>query len=117
MYDLPIKEFIHHVQAWYEAFPQMVLDRPGLLEPFLPTLRADMRLLETHEWTSGPPMDCPITALGGLQDRAVPVASLRAWQQHTSAALRVRVFMGGHFYVRDQSADIIDAVRQGLIQP
>jgi len=114
MHALPVRDFVHHVQAWYDAFPQAVMDKPGLLEPFLPTLRADMRLLETYTWGAHPPMDCPVTVLGGLQDPAVPVACLRGWQQHTRQPVRVKVFSGRHFYVRHQESAVLNAVREGL---
>lgn len=113
-HSLPMGSFVSHVQGWYDAFPQMVLDRPGLLEPFMPTLRADMRLLETYEWQQGPPMACPVTVFGGLHDRAVPVGSLKGWQQHSSEPVKVKVFSGRHFYLRDDDRDVVNAIGKVL---
>lgn len=77
-----------------------VLADPDLREIFLPILRADLTLCETYRFTPGDPLPCPVTAFGGVEDDLVTEAELAAWRSHTSAAFAVRLFPGGHFYLR-----------------
>jgi medium-chain acyl-[acyl-carrier-protein] hydrolase len=91
-----------------------VLDNPELKEFFLPTIRADFELVETYEYEPEPPLACPICAYGGLQDTSVPAASLKEWQKQTSAAFKIRMFPGDHFYIHN-SNDLLHALRRDVL--
>ncbi len=113
-FALPRDQFVDRVQHWYDAFPAMVLERPALLDPFLPTLRADMKLLDTYVFQPGEALACPITALGGLRDHAAPPASLRGWARHTHSETTQRVFPGRHFYIRDAADEVCSVIDRTL---
>jgi surfactin synthase thioesterase subunit len=100
----------------YGGIPAAVLAEPELLALLLPTLRADLTALETHAWSPGAPLDCPITAFGGLDDESTPPDHLEAWRCLTRGEFTQRRFPGGHFYIADQRAAVLAAV-QGAIRP
>jgi surfactin synthase thioesterase subunit len=95
------------------------LDR-DLADFFLPTLRADLRLLESRPLESrtppppAPPLDCPLLVLGGTSDAAVPIEKLVPWRRQTSGAFRLRLFVGGHFYLREDRMRMLAALREEL---
>jgi medium-chain acyl-[acyl-carrier-protein] hydrolase len=91
-----------------------VLADPDLREIFLPILRADLTLCETYRFTPGEPLPCPVTAIGGTEDDLVTEAELAAWRAHTSASFALRLFPGGHFYLRGAEAVVAETVREGL---
>lgn len=82
-------------------------DELELMRLMAPTLRADMRLVETYQVTGGSPIDSPIVALGGARDPQVTRAQLEAWQSHTVQPVVVRIFPGTHFFLREQEAEIV----------
>jgi medium-chain acyl-[acyl-carrier-protein] hydrolase len=88
--------------ASYGGTPPHVLANPELLELFLPTLRADIMLVEDYQVKPGSPLRIPIIAYGGKEDDEVTEAELAAWSQYTSAGFRRRIFAGGHFFLHDQ---------------
>lgn len=116
LYHLPTPEFIHQLQHAYEALPEIALQRPALLEPFLPTMRADMKLIDTYTWRRREPLTCPITVFGGVSDPAIPPSDLRRWTPHTTGPVEVVVFPGRHFFLRDAPADVAGAVGR-LLRP
>ncbi|MGX7674537.1 thioesterase II family protein [Plantactinospora sp. DSM 117369] len=71
------------------------------LTVMLPTLRTDLRIAEDYH--SDAVADCPITALGGLDDQEVLPAELDAWRDATTAGCRVHHLPGGHFFLRDSA--------------
>jgi len=75
------------------------LDIPELREVFLPVLRADFALCETYGYHPDEPLHCPVTVLGGLNDKTVSRADLEAWKIYTTGPFRVRMFPGDHFYI------------------
>jgi medium-chain acyl-[acyl-carrier-protein] hydrolase len=91
-------DFIQSVNK-FGGMPEEILQNAELMELFLPTLRADFSLLETYQYREEPALDCPITALGGLNDLEAPQVKLTAWNIHTTRAFRVGMFPGDHFYL------------------
>jgi medium-chain acyl-[acyl-carrier-protein] hydrolase len=99
-HHLPDDEFLAELQT-LGGLPQQLLEHRELLELLLPTLRADVAIHETYEFREQAPLDCPITAYGGLSDPRVSREQLQAWRRHTSGPFLARLFPGGHFYLQD----------------
>lgn len=64
----------------------------------LPTLRADIQLIESHTYRDEAPLDLPITAFAGIDDPAIPVSEVRQWGRHAIEHFTFRSFPGGHFF-------------------
>jgi medium-chain acyl-[acyl-carrier-protein] hydrolase len=94
--------------------PLDVLQNKELLSVILPTLRADFALSETYEYAAEPPLDCPITALGGAWDLSVHRADLEMWQQQTSKDFSLKLFPGEHYYLRTAPAQLFKTIRETL---
>jgi medium-chain acyl-[acyl-carrier-protein] hydrolase len=84
----------------YNGTPAAIFDEPELLNHFLPVLRADFSILETSVGAHAAPLECPISAFGGLQDATATVSDLHSWQPLTRKDFRVRTFPGDHFYLK-----------------
>jgi medium-chain acyl-[acyl-carrier-protein] hydrolase len=70
--------------------------------------------LERHVFSVEDPLACPLSALGGTRDQAVPVAALEAWRAETTGGFSLRLFPGGHFFLQDARRQVIEAVVDGL---
>lgn len=91
-----------------------VLADPELRSIVLPPTRADYRAIETYQPEPGASVGTPVTVLVGDSDRAATLAEAAAWKDHTSGAFDLRVFPGGHFYLLDRQAEVVDAVTSAL---
>lgn len=80
----------------------------------LPTLRADFAVFETYRYRPEPALDIPIHAIGGALDDYVPTEQLKGWRAHTTRAFVVRVFTGGHFFLRE-TEEAVTYVKQVAI--
>jgi surfactin synthase thioesterase subunit len=58
--------------------PEAVLEHLELMSVLNPILRADLEVCQTYEYEPRPPLDCPITVFGGLQDEEVSREQLEA---------------------------------------
>jgi len=103
IHQMPDDKFLEALATRYGGLPQEILDTPELLELYLPILRADLTLLETHRYEALAPLDCPIIAFSGKDDRNVSVEGLNAWSEHTTAEFAAKWFDGGHFYLNSPS--------------
>jgi len=112
---LPRQAFIDGVQERYAAIPEQLLDKPAILDMFLPTLRADFQLLDGYRYVDQPPLEVPITALVGEDDEVVRARDVRGWREHTTEAFRFQRVAGGHFFLAEQ-ADAVGALLGGALR-
>jgi surfactin synthase thioesterase subunit len=111
--DLPDEEFVRVLQRRYGGFPEAIASDPQLRALFLPLIRADLELIHTYAYRSGPPLDCPISVYGGLKD-SIARGSLEAWQAHTTGAFRLRMLPGDHFFINTETAALLQSVGEQL---
>lgn len=93
--------------------PDEVLREPELMALILPVLRADLAI-NASPIDDEPPLPCPITALGGIGDRAVSPDGLEAWRDQTTAAFEREMFAGGHFFPWSAQAEVLGSVARRL---
>lgn len=98
----------------FEGTPPEVLAHPEILRLTLPILRADFALSAACDYVDEPPLDVPITALGGTQDREVPPRWVEEWRRQTSRSFDLRYFRGGHFYFNDHLAEVASVVERAI---
>lgn len=89
------------------TFPKMEVGEVGELpaaEPFLPTLQADLAMYASYCYDGQPFsfVGTRVTALGGLEDSAVPVDHLQQWASFTQGHFELKLFSGGHFYWKQE---------------
>ena len=113
MYDLPETDFIERLKQM-NGMSSEFWESAELVRMMMPILRADFTACETYSHHSEDPLDCPITALGGLADPDVPRGSLEAWREHTRAAFFVRMFPGDHFYLNDQRFSLLQTLARDI---
>jgi medium-chain acyl-[acyl-carrier-protein] hydrolase len=112
-YDLPEAEFIEELKR-LQGTPQEVLEHPELMSVLSPILRADIEICQTYEYTHKPPLQCPITAFGGLQDPDISREQLEGWRDYTSSSCAVRMLPGDHFFVRSSMPVLLQMIAQDL---
>jgi medium-chain acyl-[acyl-carrier-protein] hydrolase len=100
----------------FNGTPEPVLQNAELMRIFLPILRADFAIHETYVYTADTPLDCPISAFGGLQDSEVSRDDLLAWRDQTNNTFTLRMFPGDHFFLHSSRALVLHALSQELVQ-
>ncbi len=111
---LPDNEFISAMQSKFGGIPREIAANQDLLQMFLPTLRSDLTAVETYRYVEEAPLDCPLTALGGVGDQQVSAADLAAWQLQTTQRFSHKLFPGGHFFVTECESDVIRVTQRQL---
>ena len=100
LHRLPDEAFVAEIQRRYGGIPAEVLQHADVMALLLPSLRADIAALETHQPPSGrAPLECALSVFGGSDDPLTPRAHLDGWRGETRGPFRVRVFPGDHFYL------------------
>jgi medium-chain acyl-[acyl-carrier-protein] hydrolase len=112
--QLPDDEFLAELSRRYNAMPQEVLENRELVELFLPPLRADLKLLENWSYQEDAPLECPVSAFGGLQDPSVERDELAAWDRQTRSTFRLLMLPGGHLFVKDASPPLLQVISNSL---
>lgn len=112
-HTLPEPDFIEKLRDLNGTSAEVLAD-PELLSLLLPTLRADFELCETYAYQSEAPLECPITAFNGLQDKNVSREEANAWSEQTKATFKLRMFPGDHFYLKTHQPLVLRMLTQEL---
>ncbi|HEV3321526.1 MAG TPA: alpha/beta fold hydrolase [Solirubrobacteraceae bacterium] len=88
---------LKHVLCELGGVADEVLANDELLSLFLPLLRADLAVDESYEYESQTPLEVPIVAFAGEDDRVAHPADVACWREQTSSAFRMHLLAGGHF--------------------
>ncbi len=112
-YALPDDELLAILER-FGGTPRLVLEHTELMQLLLPIIRADFCLCETYHYTPEPPLDIPITALGGEHDDLVSREELLGWQAHTSSSYALQMFSGAHFFIQTQQQEVLSFLAQAV---
>jgi medium-chain acyl-[acyl-carrier-protein] hydrolase len=106
-------EFVEALRR-LEGTPREVLDDPNLMQLILPALREDAAIYRNYIYAEEPPLDSPLRAYGGAEDPNVHREHLDGWAVETTGTFAVRVFPGGHFYLRTHRQEFLAALARDL---
>ena len=112
-YALPKPAFVAQLRR-LNGTPEAVLENAELLQLLLPTVRADFEALETYIHQAEPPLDCPITAFGGLADSETNIDELEAWANQTTTAFSLQMLPGDHFFLYSVKSQLLQCLSQQL---
>ena len=113
LYNLPTGELLHELRR-LEGTPSAVLEHPDLMELMLPMLRADFSICDTYEYSEEAPLDCPITAFGGLQDAGITRRNLEPWREQTGSSFTLRMLPGNHFFLHSNEVLLLNVLAAQL---
>jgi surfactin synthase thioesterase subunit len=91
-----------------------VLDEPDLLRALLPTLRADLHVLSSHNFHPATPLDVPIHAFAGDQDPIATPARVERWRAETTAGFRLHRLASGHFLTDEAEREVVQTIVDDL---
>jgi medium-chain acyl-[acyl-carrier-protein] hydrolase len=77
LHGLSDRLFVSELVRHYGGIPKVILDDPELLALFVPVLKADFAVFETHHHAERTPLDCAISLYGGKDDPQT--AQMDAW--------------------------------------
>jgi surfactin synthase thioesterase subunit len=111
---LPDDRFVEELNRRYGGIPTQVAADREMMALLLPGLRADIEALEKFKAEAGPPLDVPLTVLGGSSDQRAQPEDLEAWRDHTLGPFRVKTYSGGHFYLNEHRSQVVNDVLEAL---
>lgn len=113
LHGLPKEEMVDGLLELYGM--QVEADERALMLMLSKTLRADLKLFDSFERSSATRLSCPLFACGGAEDPSVTRADLDGWRATTDGPFGMRLFPGGHFFLRTQFKPLGNFVQQKLL--
>jgi surfactin synthase thioesterase subunit len=113
LHRLPDDQFVEALVARYDAIPKVIRDEPELMALFMPVLKADFEVFETHHHAETSPLDCALAIYGGRDDPQT--RQMEGWADLYAGPCRTRLFDGGHFYLADQRRALAEALAEDVL--
>lgn len=108
-------EFLQEISK-YNGVPSEIIKNEELMSVFLPIIKADFTISETYTYSKGEVLNCPITALGGINDYSFNKEDLIKWNQQTSSLFKHFMLPGDHFFIRSSFQKVISIINSILIE-
>ena len=112
-YNLPEPQLIQEIRR-LNGTAEELLDKPEFTNLILPALRADFELVQTYAYLPESPLDCHITAFGGLNDEDITSDDLAAWKEQTKRRFSLHLFQGDHFFINPQRPHLLKTLQAQL---
>lgn len=93
--------------------PEEVFESPELMRMTLDILGADYRLCQSFIYREGAPLPIPFEVLAGRQDD-IGAERVLSWQREAGTDFSLQWFQGGHFFIRQQEAAVLQAILREL---
>ena len=113
IHALPETEFKQELRR-LNGTPASVLENTELMQLLAPILRADFAVLETYIYAQEPPLECPISAFGGLEDQEVSLQELEGWRSQTKNSFELQMFPGNHFFIHSVQSLLLENLAKYL---
>ncbi|MHA6533454.1 thioesterase II family protein [Paenibacillus sp. BAC0078] len=111
-HDKPLKQFQEHIMD-YDVESALIFQNDELLHFFLPILRSDFKMVETHHHTfKTQKVGCDMTALTGTTDSSLTLSDITEWIRHAGKAFRIKQYEGGHFFINEYKDQIIEMIHE-----
>ncbi len=115
MHTLPEKEFLSELRC-YNGTNEKVLENSELMEILLPTLRADFSICGTYTFLSEPPLNCSISAFGGIEDSIETSDLINRWEEQTCSSFSLFMLPGNHFFLHFSQQRLLEIISRQLLQ-
>jgi surfactin synthase thioesterase subunit len=116
-HDLPYDRFIEELRS-INGTPEEFLRNPQLMQLFVPMIRADFKVDETHRYDADVRLKCSASLFAGEMDVDISQADVLAWRDlFDSDDLVYTAFPGDHFFIHSHRQLVlaeIDAVLKRL---
>ncbi len=106
--------FLAELARRYQGIPAAILADRDLLRLLLPVMRADVAAVEAYRDTPQPPLEVPVTLMGGAADPQCEDAAWAGWQALVAGPVEALRFPGGHFYLAEDRAPVVAAIAARL---
>jgi surfactin synthase thioesterase subunit len=113
LHTLPAHALIDRLRE-YGGLPEPVLAQHALLSVLLPTIRDDLEIGYAYHAADIGCLRCPVTVLGGVDDRSVSAEDLAGWEAVTDGPFAIRLVPGGHFFVGEAGASTMASIVEAL---
>lgn len=97
------------------GIPAELLARPDWLALLLPIAADDLLLCSTVPRRPAEPIRVPLHLFAASGDALVTPSEVGEWARHADAGCDLTVFPGGHFYLREREAELLEHI-SGLLE-
>ena len=112
-HTLPIERFKEEIFKM-GGTPRGVLENRELMDIFIPILKADYQILETYKFIPKDiKLNVGITVFNGISDN-IGCEVMLEWGKYTSESSQIYQFEGGHFFIHNHTAEIVEIINRTL---
>lgn len=113
IHDLPDEEFKNKLIE-LGGTPKEFFESKELCDMFIPIIRADFKAVENYTYnSSNDKLNINISVLYGKKEE-MTMNEILQWRNHTNGETKIYPFEGDHFFINDNSQNIVNIINHTL---
>ncbi|WP_320068807.1 thioesterase II family protein [Micromonospora sp. RTGN7] len=112
-WNVPDEVLVEYLRTMGGTTPE-IFAHPQLLASLLPTLRADLTLVDSFHFEPATPVAVPIRAFAGADDIEGGPERMRGWGRQTTAGFTLEAVPGGHFFDADGERRLTQVIAEDV---
>lgn len=101
-HELDESDFIEMLREVNFANNKALFEDKEMRDIMLPIIQADYEINNYYRYSPTPPLNTPITAIGGRIDPYVTGEHIYGWKEHTTGEFKVHFCAGDHYFMEHQ---------------
>ncbi len=102
------RDFAEQLAQRYGGIPPSLRANQEAMELLLPTVRNDLKLLESYQDDQDVVLDIPILAIAGSHDERASAAKMHGWRTRTRGPFAMETLPGDHFFPLTQINRVLE---------
>jgi medium-chain acyl-[acyl-carrier-protein] hydrolase len=115
IHDWPLERFVSELRR-LNGTPEILLTNPSWIDLFIPILRTDLKAAYIYHREPDVKLECSASAFCGSRDLIVLHQDMAGWREHFSEPPVFRTFEGGHFFLDDSQASLVEAICDRVVR-
>ncbi|PIE58002.1 MAG: putative thioesterase [Desulfobulbus propionicus] len=113
LHHLPEEELVEGLKR-FSGTPNAILENKEIMRLYIPIIRADLAIEETYNHKKEDPLDIPISAFYGSNDKEGPKDVMIPWNKYTSKEFLIHKIEGNHFFINSSTESLLSAISYDL---
>ena len=95
--------------------PQNYIHTDEFVEKLLPTFNSDNQIFQSYTYFKKEPLNCSISAFGGIEDPLIGKEDLLEWHEQTRNIFKLHMLPGKHMFLNSSRKLLLETISQEIL--
>ncbi|MCR8746644.1 thioesterase II family protein [Romboutsia lituseburensis] len=111
IYHLDNVKFLQQLKR-FSSIPEELISNMDIMNLFIRMIKADFEMDEKYLKKDIIPINCPIIAFMGSDDKEIRLQELLKWKHYTSKSFNYKIIKGSHMFINTNKDKVVNNIKK-----